>query len=694
MQVFNSSDIRNVAFIGHKAAGKTSLAEAALRTAGVTNRLGSTAEGTSVLDYEDEERKRVMSTATSIASLEWQKTKINLLDTPGDTNFLKDSQLALQAVEGAVCVISAKSGVEPMTERVYGWSKELGLTRAFFISKMDAENADFQTALDDLKNNLEAGATAVQFPLGGGPDFKGIVDLLTLKAYAFEDGDAGTAAEIEIPADLADEVEHARNTLIEDIAENDELLMEKFFEDVLTPEDIVSGLAKSMAAGLIIPVLCGSGTQNQGLPQLLDMLVASIPNPVARPPRFGWIGESVETRALSPEGPTTCFCFKTIVDQHSGRINVLRVFAGEVSSNTTLHNTSRGDDGERIGALHGLLGKTLTSMERAPTGDIFAAQKLKSVHTGDTLSADSFRLRTVQPAPPLISRAIVADDHGADDKIAAALQRLVEEDPGLSLDRDPATGQLLLAGTGQQHIEVAIEKMQRKFGVEAGLALPRIPYLETFTAPVKGIEGKHKKQSGGSGQFGVIYVDIEPAERGEGLVFEDAVTGGSVPRQFIPAVEKGFHKAMSRGLIAGYPVVDVKVRLYDGKHHPVDSKEVAFQLAAAKAFKAAAEAARPVILEPIMNVEITVPEENMGDIIGDVSTRRGRVNGSAPSGRYVVINALIPLAEIQEYEATLRSMTHGRGAFVMEQSHMEAVPASVQAQIVKASGFVVSEDDE
>ena len=692
MKVFDSNDIRNVALIGHKACGKTSVAESALWTAGVTQRLGNTAAGTSVLDYEDEEHKRVMSTATSIGSLVWQKTKINLLDTPGDSNFLKDTRTTLQAADGAVCVVSAKDGVEPMTERVYGWVKDANLARAFFVSKMDAENANFQAVVDDLKANLEPGCTAVQFPLGEGHDFRGVVDLLTQRAFLFEDGDQGQVKVTDIPADIAAEVEDARNTLIEDIASNDESLMEKFFEDLLTPEEIIQGLAQAMAAGQMFPVFCGSGTHNQGVNLLLDALVSSFPNPLAVPPRRGWIGENETTRAAGD--PLTCFCFKTIVDQHAGKISVLRVLSSEAKSDASLKNASRSDSPERLGALHSLVGKKMDPVERATVGDIFAVAKLKDVHTGDTLSEDGFRMEAVRLAPPLIARAVEAKDHGAEDKLSAAVQRIVEEDPGLSLARDPNSGQILLSGTGQQHIEVAIERMQRKFGVSAQLEMPRIPYLETFSQPVKNVEGKHKKQTGGAGQFGVIYVDIEPAERGSGLVFQDAVVGGSVPRQFVPSVEKGFKKAMERGIVAGYPVVDLKVRLFDGKHHPVDSKDVAFQMAASKAFKAAASTARPVLLEPIMNIEITVPEDNMGDVIGDVTSRRGRVSGSEPTGRYVVVKAQIPMAEVQQYEATLRSMTHGRGSFVLEPSHMEPVPPNVQDKLVKESGFVAAEDDE
>lgn len=695
MKVFDSQDIRNVGLIGHKASGKTSIAESALWSAKATNRLGNTQAGTSVLDYEDEEQKRVMSTKSALGSLVWKKTKINLIDTPGDGNFLKDTRTAMQAMDAAVCVVSAKDGIEPMTERVYAWATDMALPRAFFISKMDAENADFEKVLADIKNTIAKDCTAVQIPIGKEGSFKGIVDLLTEKAYLFKDGDTGEAEETEIPADLAEQVEDARNALIEDIASNDEELMEKFFEGALSTAEIVGGLKKSMATGQIVPVYCGSGVLNQGVGLLLDFVVDGFPSPLDGPARGGHLEGAETERAPKPDGPLTVFCFKTIVDQHAGKISVMRVMSGVATGDATLRNESHENaPQERLGALNTLLGKKLDGTSKAATGDLFACAKLKDVRTGDTLSEDGWVLRGVQLAPPLISRAIKAKDKGGEDKLSAALQRVVEEDPGLSIGRDSHTGQLLLKGTGQQHIEVTVEKMSRKFGVTCDLELPRIPYQETFTVPVKQVEGKHKKQTGGAGQFGVAYMDFEPAGRGEGLDFENAIVGGAIPRQFIPSVEKGIRRAMERGIIAGYPVVDIKVRLYDGKYHPVDSKDVAFQMAGSKGFKAAASKARPVLLEPIMNMEITVPEDNMGDVMGDVNTRRGRVNGSEPMGKHVVIKATMPLAEIQTYEATLRSMTQGRGSFTMEASHMEAVPPNIQEKIVKDSGFVAAEDDD
>lgn len=694
MKVFEPQDIRNVALVGHKASGKTSLAEAALWAAKVTSRLGSTSAGTSVLDFEAEEQKRVMSTATAIGSLEWSKKKINLIDTPGDANFLKDTRMSLLAADTAVCVVSGKDGVEPMTERVFGWATEAGLARAFFVSKMDVDAADFDRTVEDIRDHVCREATPVQMPIGVGSGFRGVVDLLTSRAIVFAEGDEGKLSVTEIPEELREAALDARNHLIEDIASNDEDLMEKFFEEALTNDEIVAGLAAAVRSGQIVPVYCGSGTLNHGVTTLLDAITSNFPSPLDMPPRIGARGDASAELAPDPGAPLTCQVFKTIVDQHAGKVSVMRVLAGTATSDTTLENSSRGGQKERLGGLNTLLGKKLEAVESAPVGDIIAVVKLKDVHTGDTLSADGFCAEVVALAPPLISRAVHAKDQSQEDKILTGLQRIIEEDPGLSLGRDEQNGEVLLSGTGQQHIEVAAEKMQRKFGVECELRLPRIPYQETFTLPVKAIEGKHKKQSGGHGQFAVAYLDFSPSERGSGLVFVDAVVGGSVPRQFIPSVEKGVRKAMDRGVLAGYPVVDLEVRLFDGKHHAVDSSDMAFQVAASKGFKAAAEKARPVLLEPIMNVEIVVPEENMGDVMGDVSTRRGRVVGSEPSGKYVTIRAQIPLAEIQTYEASLRSMTQGRGSFTMERSHMEPVPPPVQDKIVKESGFVRSDDED
>lgn len=695
MKVFEPQDIRNVALIGHKASGKTSVAESALWAAKASNRLGQTASGTSILDFEAEEQKRVMSTGAAIGAFEWKKRKVNLLDTPGDANFLRDTRTCLQAADAAVCVVSARDGVEPMSERVLGWAAERGLTRALFISKMDADTADFQGTLEDIRAHLCREAAPVQLPIGEGANFEGVVDLLSERALFFSSQDTGEVTAGDIPSGLAEAARDARAQLIEDIASNDEELMEKFFDDALTPEEIAAGLTAAMREGLIVPVFVGSGTANRGVTPWLDFVVESFPSPLEVGPVEGRRGATAAELSPDPDGPLACLCFKTIVDQHAGKISVLRVLSGTAKTDVSLENPGRdGAPKERLGQLGAPLGKKTVPVDAAPVGDIFAVAKLKDVHTGDTLSTDGFVAHGVELAPPLISRAVHAKDKAQEEKVLSGLQRIVEEDPGLSLGRDESNGEVLLSGTGQQHIEVAIEKMQRKFGVECALSLPRIPYQETFTASVEKVEGKHKKQSGGHGQFGVAIIDFAPADRGAGLVFEDAVVGGAVPRQFIASVEKGLRKAMSQGVLAGYPVVDIKARLVDGKHHPVDSSDMAFQVAASKGFKAAAEKASPVLLEPIMTMEIVAPEENMGDVMGDVSTRRGRVAGSEPAGKYVLIRAAIPLAEVQTYEATLRSMTQGRGSFTMELSHMEPVPHHIQQKIVSESGFVAPEDDD
>lgn len=693
MKNVESKDIRNVGLIGHKASGKTSLAEAALWTAKITARLGKTADGTSVLDFEDEEQKRVMSTTTSIASIPWKKRKINLLDTPGDANFLKDTRFSMQAMDSALIVVSAKDGVEPMTERVYTWANELKLAKAFVISKMDTENADFQKQLQDIKEHLCPQAAAIQIPIGKEANFRGVVDLVAKKAYLFQDGDKGDFTTAEIPADVQEQAEEARGKLVEDIAAADEKLMEKFFEGSLTEEEINQGLAKAIENGTIVPVYCASGTQNKGLAQILDFVVDVLPDPTKHAPFKGKLNNEDASRKASADEPLSCLIFKTIVDQHSGRISVCRVLSGNATSDTALKNGNRNTQ-ERFGTLQSLVGKKLEPLGEAPVGDIFAVVKLKESKTGDTLSIDGFVADVVELPPPLVSRAIAAAEKGAEDKIAAALARITDEDPGLIVHRHEETGQLLLSGSGQQHIEVAVEKMKRKFGAACELTLPRIPYRETFTAAAKNIEGKHKKQSGGHGQFGVAFMDFEPGERGTGFVFEDAIVGGAIPRQWIPSVEKGLLKSMSRGIIAGYPVVDIKVRVFDGKYHPVDSSDMAFQIAGSKGLKAAIAKARPALLEPIMNMEVVVPEENMGDVMGDVNSRRGRVLGSESSGKYCTVKAQIPAAEIQTYEATLRAMTQGRGSFTMTQSHYELVPPPIQEKIIKESGFKAVDDEE
>lgn len=695
MKAFAPHEIRNIALIGHKASGKTSIAESALWAAKATSRLGSTAHGTSVLDFEAEEQKRVMSTGTSVATFEWKKHGFNLLDTPGDANFLRDTRTTLLAADIAVCAVSAKDGVEPMTDRLFGWAEEAGLASALVLTKLDLDAADFERSLQDIRDHLTEKVCPVQIPIREGSSFIGVADLLTQRALLFGKADDGTVTIADIPESHREAATDARNQLIEDIASNDEELMEKFFEEALTDEEIRAGLVASMREGYIVPLYCACGTSNQGVSALLDGLVDLFPSPVEARWRSGRRGAEIAELAPSEDGPLVCQVFKTIVDQHAGKISLLRVLSGTAKSDTTLENPGReGAPKERLGALQAVLGKKLSPIDEAPLGAIFAVAKLKDVHTGDTLSEDGFVADVPQLAPPLISRAVHAQDKAQEDKILAGLQRIIEEDPGLTIDRDPSNGELILLGTGQQHIEVAVERMQRKFGVACTLSLPRVPYRETFTRPVSDIEGKHKKQSGGHGQFAVIQVDFAPGQRGSGLEFEDAVVGGSVPRQFIPSVEKGVRKAMARGVLAGYPVVDVHVRLKDGKHHPVDSSDMAFQVAASKAFKLAAEQARPRILEPLMDVEIRVPEEAMGDVMADVSGRRGRVVGSEPSKKSVVVKAQIPLAELQTYEASLRAMTQGRGSFVMQPSHLEPVPPPIQDKIIQESGFVHADEED
>jgi len=693
MKTFESKDIRNIGLIGHKASGKTSVAEAALWSAKVSNRLGSTSEGTSFLDYEDEEHKRVMSVEASIASLPWHKHKLNIIDTPGDGNFLKETRIAMQAMDAAVCVVSAKDGVEPMTERVMSWATSEGLARAIFISKVDVENADFERAFTDVKEHLCTQAVALQIPIGQESNFKGIVDVLHEKAYLFSSGDKGEFTEAPIPDEAKEAADSARAALVEEIASADEALMEKYFEGELTEEEIVHGLQDAIRAGTIVPVLCGSGTANFGIGQLLDFAIEAFPSPLDVDSRSGTLGDAEKKVEAKADGPLACLVFKTIVDQHAGRISIMRVLSGTASANTELKNGTR-DHSERLGALNSIMGKKLDSIDSAPVGDIFAVAKLKDTHTNDTLSSDGWTIKALELAAPLISRALRAKDKGGEDKIAAAIRRICDEDAGLRISRDEHTGELLLSGSGQQHIEVAVERMNRKFGVACQLELPKIPYKETISGTIKGIEGKHKKQSGGSGQYGVCFFDLSPGERGSGFEFLDEIVGGSIPRQFIPSVEKGMAKSMNKGFVAGYPLVDIKVRLYDGKYHAVDSSDVAFQMAGSKGLKAAVGKAKPALLEPIVSMDIIVPEANMGDVMGDVNTRRGRVMGSESAGRYCTVKAQMPLAEVLTYEATLRAITQGRGSFTMEHSHMEIVPSNIKDKIVKDSGFVAAEDDE
>jgi elongation factor G len=675
--------IRNVAVVGHRGAGKTSLVEAMLYSAGAKSRLGTVVDGTTAMDHDEDEIKRQMTISAGLAHLDWAGSKVNVIDTPGEASFISESLGALPVVEAALVAVNAVTKVEVQTERVWKRAKELGVSRIAAVNMMDRERADFGGAVEAMKKRFGDEVVAVALPVGKESGFNGVVDLVSLKAYTY----AGTAAkgtEIAIPADMQDAVTKAREALMDRVAEADDALLEKYLDgQELSTDEIVKALRAGLAAGTVSPALPVVATKNLGIDRLLDTVLAG-PSPVERGARQmlkGGTGSEEVKTAPDPAGPAAVFVFKTIYDQFSGRVNLGRVLSGKITTDSQLLNV-RANEKERTGNILLMQGKDVKAIEEAVAGDIVALAKLKDASTGDTLCdpAHVVRFPKYEVAPPAISFAITPKTRGDEEKVSNGLRRLGEEDPAMQLKFDPQTKEMLISGTSQVHVEVVLDKLKRRFGVEVELHPPQVPYRETIRKKASA-QGRHKKQTGGRGQFGDCWIEVEPRPRGEGYVFEDAIFGGSIPRNFIPAVEKGIVEAMEHGVIAGYPVVDVKVKLYDGSYHTVDSSELAFKLAGGLAWDHAMTEANPVLLEPVMNAEVIAPEENMGDIMGDLSGRRGRPQGSESMGEMHVIRAQVPLAEMLTYAPQLRSMTAGRGSFTMELDHYDEVPSHLVEKI-------------
>jgi elongation factor G len=671
--------IRNIALVGHRGTGKTSLFEALLFDAGAVTRLGSVADGTTISDWDDDEKKRQMSLSAGLAHVDRAGLSFNLIDTPGDSSFLADAIASLQVVETALVVVNTVLGVEVQTERLWDRAAARGLGRVIVCNMLDRERADFGHALELLQESFGPQVVAVQLPIGKEHEFKGVVDLLSMKAYTYA---GGKATEGQVPGDLADAVAAARDKLIDAVASTNDDLAEKYLmEEEITEKELDEAFAAAVAAAQLFPVACASATANVAVDHLFDVL-ALTPSPADVPAPAVIRGGAEVELACDPSAPAVAFVFKTLADPFSGHVNVFRVFQGTVTSDSQVV-IARDGHKERLGQLLKTMGKDNKPTEALVAGDIGAIAKLKDVVTGDTLSAeaDAGAFPAVEFPAPLMSFAITAKSKGEEDKVITALRRLSEEDPMLEVHRDDQTGEMIVGGMSQVHVEVTVERMRRRFGVEVELKAPRVPYRETVKGTAKA-EGKHKKQTGGRGQFADTWMQVAPKPRGEGFEFVDKIVGGAIPRNFIPAVEKGVRAAMAEGFLAGYPVVDVEVQLYDGKHHPVDSSDMAFQIAGSIGFKAAAEKAQPVLLEPIMNVEITVPEENVGDIIGDLNSRRGRVLGTTPRGHNNVVAAEVPLAEMLTYAPDLTSMTGGRGDYHMELLRYDEVPAHLTTKIV------------
>jgi elongation factor G len=683
MKVYDAATIRNVTIAGHSGAGKTQLAAAILFDAGMVNRFGRVDDGTTVTDFDEEEVARKHTLAASLAYAEWNKHKINLIDSPGFGNFLSDTLAAMRVCDAAAVVVDAVSGVEVQTEKVWEAAEEYELPRLVVVNRIDRERASLSRTLESLNASFGRTVIPVQLPIGEEKSFRGVVDLVGMEAYVYETDGSGKFKEDSVPAAMTDEVKAAREALVEMVAEADDKLMEKFFEEgTLTQEELVSGLRSAVLGRKIFPLFCTSSILNVGVQPLMDAFINYVPAPSERPMKGTKGGQDVEVSA-SDSGPYSAFVWKTVADPFAGRISMFRVTSGSLKADTTVYNLTK-ETQERLGHLALLQGKTQTDVPEIKAGDMGAVAKLKETVTNDTLAdKGGVAFRPMKFPEPVLSYAIEPKSRGDEDKISSSLQRLQEEDPTIRSSRDPQTKELLLSGQGQLHIEVTVAKLKRRFGVEVNLKPPKIPYRETITAATDA-HGRHKKQTGGHGQFGDCSIRMEPLPRGSDYEFVDDIFGGAIPQTFRPAVDKGIQETRMRGYLAGYPVVDFKVTLVDGKYHDVDSNELSFKMAGRLAFKDAMTRCRPTILEPIMNVEVYAPSDFAGDLMGDLNGRRGRIAGMDTKGGMTVIKAQVPMAEMLTYEQQLTSATGGRGSYHMEYSHYEEVPTHIQSKIVAA----------
>ena len=676
--------LRNIALVGHGGAGKTSLAEVMLFKAGILNRIGRIEDGNTAMDYEPEELKRQASISCGFHQFDWKKHTVNIIDTPGDQNFFTDTRLCMPAADAAVVVIDAVDGVKVQTEQAWDFAKEFDQPAVIFINKMDRERGDFSRTFKDAADIFDPKPIILQLPIGSEASFNGVVDLVSLKAYTYDD--SGKAKEADIPSDMQDLVDTEREALIENVAEADDALIEKYLEgEPLTDDDIKNALRKGTLSRTFVPVLCGCSTRNIGIDLLMDFITNCLPAPNERTVKVALDADGNEVEQIpDPQAPFSAFVFKTVADPYAGRLSIFRIVSGSLGSDGTFLNANNGSK-ERFTQLLQPAGKEQKPVSEAGPGDIMAVAKLKDTTTGDTLCDENVNLKfqTVEPLPTLITFAVGAKSKGDEDKVFSSLNKLLEEDVAMKLDRNSETKQILLSGRGQVHIETTVEKLRRKFNVEVTLDTPKVPYRETVKKKVR-VQGKHKKQTGGHGQFGDCWIQLEPMDRGKGFEFVNAIVGGSIPKTYIPAVQKGVVESAVKGVLAGFPCVDFKVTLDDGSFHAVDSSEMAFKIAGSLAFRKAAADAKPILLEPIMNVAIITPEEYMGDIMGDLNSRRGRVLGMDSKGKNQVINAQVPLSEFQTYAPDLNSITGGRGIYHMEFSHYDEVPAQTSQKIVEA----------
>ncbi len=701
MKIYEGTNIRNVALVGHGDTGKTQLVSALLFTAGMVNRLGKVDDGTSVTDYDEEEVQRKFSISAALAHAEWGKTKINFIDTPGYNIFLHETEAALVAADAALLLVHGVAGVEVQTEKTWGFCQKYKLPRVLVINQMDRDRASFDRALEALRGAFGRAVIPAQLPLGEEKNFRGVIDLVRMKAWLYDANGSGKGKESDIPAEFKEAATKAHEALVEMVAEGNDKLMEEFFEKGTIPaEDLVPGLKQAVSERRLHPVVATAALANIGSENLLSFIADYLPPPVERgevealdPAKR----DAPVKRRVADDQPVSAYVFKTVADAFAGRVSYFRVMSGVVKNEANLANFNRGGV-ERLSHIAVMQGKTQSAVAELRAGDIGVVAKLKDTLTGDTLGDKSAPIvyPQVKLAEPAISFAVEPKSRGDEDKLSTAIHRMLEEDPLLRFSRDAQTKEFLLSGSGQQHVEVAVSKLKRRFNVEVTLKAPKVPYRETVRAKADA-QGKFKRQTGGHGQYGDCKIKLEPLARGTGFEFVNDIFGGSIPKNFIPAVEKGIVEAASKGYLAGYPVVDFRVILYDGSYHEVDSSDLAFKIAGSFAFKKCMEQAKPCLLEPIMNVEITVPDNFSGDILGHLSGRRGRIQGTDPRGGTTIIKAQVPLSEMLTYASDLTAMTQGRGSYSMEFSHYDIVPQPIAEKIMasaKAAGVGKEEEEE
>ena len=682
-------EIRNIAILSHGAAGKTSLADAMLFAGGAVGVRGSVDNDTSVFMHEPEEISRKITITAALGFTDWKGVRLNIIDTPGYINFLEETKGTLRAVDGAVIIVSALSGVKAETEKIYKFACDLEMPRIAFVSKLDKERADFFRAIGDMEKYFCKNALVLQLPIGQEDSFRGVIDLIKMKALFFTADESGKTEEQEIPGTMKQDAALYRKKLVEQIAESDDALLEKYLDKGdLSSEDLIAGLKHGTLGGGLLPVLCGSPVKNMGIQQLMDAVITCLPSPLERAGIVAIKGKDLKTGGEIVRKPTSdellaALVFKTVIDPFAGKLSMVRVFSGTLKADSTVYNATK-QTKEKIGTLFLVQGKKQVPAQVLSAGQIGAVAKLKETLTGDTLCSENqpIVLEFAKFVDPVMSFAIEPKSRGDEDKVSIGIHKLLDEDTTLRFAFDEQTKEMILSGMGQVHLEVTLEKLKRKFGVDVTMKMPKVPYKETIRSKASA-QGKYKKQSGGHDQYGDAWIELEPLQRGSGFEFVDKIVGGVIPRQYIPAVEKGVIEAMHEGTLAGYPMVDVRVTLYDGSYHNVDSSEMAFKVAASMGFKKAVESAKPVLLEPIMNVEVVAPDDTLGAVIGDLNSRRGKVQGVVPQANGQSIKALVPMSEMLSYAPTLNSLTSGRGMYTMEFSGYEDVPSHLSQKIVQ-----------